>query len=64
VDISQKSWNTQDTIHRPYKAQAKGRPKWDASIILRRGTRDSQEVEGGRDLVGREERKGERWGQD
>jgi hypothetical protein len=57
VDISPKAQNTQDTIHRPYEAQEEGRPKcgWIFQSYLERGRKYSLEVEGGRDLGGREE---------
>lgn len=45
-----------------YKAQEERRPNVYASVLLRRGTKYSQEVEGGKDLGGREEREVERGG--
>jgi hypothetical protein len=48
-----KARNIHDTIHRPYKIQGEGRPKFDASVLLRRGKKIIR-IDRGRKLPGRE----------
>ena len=60
MDISPEAWNTQNRIHSPYEAQEEGSLKCGFFSFLEGGTKYSQEVEGGRDLGGREDRDRER----
>jgi hypothetical protein len=39
VDISPKTQNTQDKIHRPYEAQEEERANVDALVLLRKGNK-------------------------
>jgi hypothetical protein len=50
VDIRKKSRNTQDTTHRSYGGEEKGRPKCGCLSYIEEGTKQPWEVECGKDL--------------